>query len=484
MAGIGIKLENTVKKPMAFSLFDIIRSASDAIGPMLLIIGETYLASRLVGFGALEDARQDLFSCTVMYIFIFGTLTTAPFNAVLSKMLSDIIFEERYADVMPCFHMGLVLNLGLGCLLGVPFCVHEYLVGGVALYYVVTGFCGYMALVLAFYTIIYLQALKKYRSISLYFLIGMGAALGFSLLFANGLRLRAGYSMLLGLTLGLLLVACLEYAKMRSVFRKNSNKYRGVISGIMEYKEYIAANLFFVLGLYIHNFVFWCTDMRMVVANSFVFAQPYDVATYLAVLTNITASVIFTNRIEKNFSAQYKTFSEAVIGGRLADIKLAQKRLFRLLGENLTDMVRVQFIVSLLVFLFMMLFLPQLGFSEQILSIYPLLAAGFFVLYIMYAEILFLYYFNDQKGAAITTLLFCLSTLALSIFSSRLSELWYGLGLFLGAFIGWTAGFVRLQWVERHIDKHIFSRGTLLAQEKGPKPSGKVYDAREGGLKV
>lgn len=478
MAGIGIKLEHTVKKPLVFYLYEMIQSAAVTIAPMLLIIAEIWLSGHLLGFQSLDSSSQDLFSCSVLYIFIFGSLITSPFNAVLSKILSDIIFEERYSDIMPCFHLGLMLNLCLACLLGVPFCIHEYLAGGVALYYVFTGFCGYIALVLAFYTIIYLQVLKKYKSISLYYLIGMAAALILSLVFAHVLPFSASYSMLLGLAIGLLLIACFEYAKVRSVFENNSYQYHGIIRSLITYKEYIVANFFFVLGLYIHNFVFWTTDMRINVANSFVCAQPYDMATYLAMLTNISAGAIFANRIEKNFSVQYKTYSEAVIGGRRADIQLAQNRLFRLLGENLIDMVRAQFIISMLAFLILMLILPELGISELILSIYPLLSAGFFVLYIMYAVILFLYYFNDQKGAAITTFLFCLSTFVFSVLSTQLPDIWYGLGLLLGAFIGWTVGFARLQWLEQHIDKHIFCRGTLLAQEKSAKPSEKVFDRK------
>lgn len=478
MAGIGIKLEHAVKKkPLAFYLYEAVQCASVSLAPMLLIIGEIWLSGHLLGFQNLNSSTQDLYSCSVLYIFIFGLLTTSPFNAVLSKILSDIIFEERYADIMPCFHLGLALNLCLSCLLGLPFCIHEYFTGGVALHYVFTGFCGYIALVLSFYAVIYLHVVKKYKSISFYYLIGMTAALFLSLFFVYVLQFAVSYSMLLGLVIGLLLIACLEYAKVRNIFTRNSNQYHGIVRSFIAYKDYIAANFFFVLGLYIHNFVFWTTDMHTIVANSFVCAGPYDMATYLAMLTNVSASAVFINRIEKNFSAPYKEYSEAVIGGRRADIQLTQNRLFRLLGENLIDMVRVQFCISVIAFLILMAILPELGFSGLVLSIYPLLAAGFFVLYIMYAEILFLYYFNDGKGAAITTLLFCLSTFVFSILSTQLPEIWYGLGLLLGAFVGWTVGFGRLQWVERNMDKHIFCRGTLLEKDKRPKPSGKVYSA-------
>ena len=49
-----------------------------------------------------------------------------------------------------------------------------------------------------------------------------------------------------------------------------------------------------MLGLYVHNFIFWTTDMRLYVANTFYTHQVYDMATCLAMFTNISTMVIFT----------------------------------------------------------------------------------------------------------------------------------------------------------------------------------------------
>ena len=80
----------------------------------------------------------------------------------------------------------------------------------------------------------------------------------------------------------------------------------------------------YILGMYIHNFVFWTTDMRIVVVKSFVCNQPYDMATCLAMFTNISATIIFITRVEMYFHDKYKNYSESVIGGRGADIDIAK----------------------------------------------------------------------------------------------------------------------------------------------------------------
>ena len=86
---------------------------------------------------------------------------------------------------------------------------------------------------------------------------------------------------------------------------------------------------------------------------------------------------------------------------------------------------------------------------------------GYFILFLMHAEIIFLYYFNDLKGSVLTALSFCAGTLIGSVISTRFSEIWYGLGLVAGSFIGFTVAYHRIQWMEKHLDIHIFCNGHL-----------------------
>ena len=96
-----------------------------------------------------------------------------------------------------------------------------------------------------------------------------------------------------------------------------------------------------------------------------------------------------------------------------------------------------------------------------------------------YAEIIFMYYFNDMKGCVLTGLAFCLITMTGSMISSHFTEIWYGAGLVAGSFAGWTVAYRRLQWMEKHLDIHIFCNGHLLKKKKGDCPSPKVFDRYE-----
>ena len=476
MAGVGIKLNRIFqKKSIAADLVGFAYSSVITIAPMVIVILNILLMGLVLGFDDVPYLRRELFSCTVLYTFIFSLLTVSPFNAVLSKYMQDIIYEERYQDILPCFFIGLVMNMSLTCLLGIPFCLWEHFVGGVDALYVFTGFCAYVSLAMAFYAMIYLSICKDYERISLYFLIGMAGAFLLSLALRFLFHWEITESMLFALMTGFFLIAVLEFAAVRRYFVQNSNRFMPVLRYFARFWQLILINFFFILGLYIHNFVFWTTDMRIVVVKSFVCNQPYDMAACLAMFTNISATVIFTSRIEMHFHDKYKAYSEAVIGGKLADIENAQNRMFRQMASELMTLVRIQFIISVVIYLLCTVFLPQFGFSGMVMRIYPCLAAGYFILFLMYAEMLFLYYFNDLTGALLTTSVFCGFTFVGSIVATYLPEIWYGIGVVAGAFAGWTVAYKRLRWVEKNLDAHIFCRGDLLGWGNGPEPDSMVY---------
>ncbi len=479
MAGIGIKLNKIFeKKTITSYLAGFAYSSMSTVTPMLVVILNILLMSYVLGFGELNFLERELFSCTVLYIFIFALLTAAPFNSVLSKYMSDVVYEERYQDIRPCYYLGLFMNILLSSLVGIPFCLWEHFVGKVDVFYVMTGYCGYISLVLVFYSMIYLSIAKDYQRISLFFLIGMVWAFLFALFLRFVMKWGIRESMLFGLTTGFFLTAFLEIAIIKRYFVKNSNRYKSVLRYFKKYWKLVVANFFYILGLYIHNFVFWNTDMKLVVVKTFVCNQPYDMATCLAMFTNISTTIIFITRVEMHFHDKYKRYSEAVIGGKGADIDSAKKEMFRQLSAELMNLVRIQFIITTVVYLFMVVLLPYFGISNLTMRIYPCLVVGYFIIFLMYSEIIFLYYFNDLTGAMITSLIFCAMTFLGSIAATHLPDLWFGMGVVLGAFCGWTAGYFRLRYMERHLDAHIFCVGSLLQPGMGTQPPGKVFDRK------
>ena len=477
MAGIGVKLNRIFEKKSVFAnLVGFTYSIVITIAPIILVIANILLMGWILGFGEVAYLERELFSCTVLYTFIFALLTVAPFNAVLSKYVQDSIYEERYQDILPCYYLGLVMNLVLSCVLGIGFCLWEHFVGGVEVFYVFIGYCAYISMVLVFYSMVYLSICKDYERISLFFLLGMLEAFVLGVVLRYLFRWDVMHAMLFALMTGFFLIAILEFTAVKRYFLQNSNRYKPVLLYFKKWWKLVVTNFLYTLGLYIHNFVFWTDEGRMVVVKSFVCNQPYDMATCLAMFTNISATIIFVTRVEMFFHEKYKLYSEAVIGGKKTDIENTKNRMFRQLADELMNLARVQFIISVVVYLLCVVLLPQFGFAGMVMRIYPCLAAGYFILFLMYSAMLFLYYYNDLTGAVLTTLGFCLVTCIGSIAATHLPEIWYGIGVVLGSLTGWTIAYIRLRWVEKHLDIHIFCQGMLLKRGIGLKPSGKVFE--------
>ena len=103
MAGIGIRLNKIYgKNTLTTHIIGASYSILFTIAPMLVVIGAIIVMQSLLKFSAVGFADRELFSATVLYIFIFALLTTAPFNSVLSRYLSDVIYDETYEDILPC----------------------------------------------------------------------------------------------------------------------------------------------------------------------------------------------------------------------------------------------------------------------------------------------------------------------------------------------------------------------------------------------
>lgn len=480
MASLGKTIKKSfARKTISSTLFGVIISTFTTVAPMFLIMGGILALYTLLDYNTVIYSERVLFTSSILYIFIFSLLCTAPFNSVISRYITDRIFEEQYDTILPCFYGGLFLNLTVCCLVGIPFYLYAFFVGGIDIIYIFTCFIAFISLSLVFYSMLFLSITKDYTKVSLFFAIGVIGMILTALLFAKVLHFSVTYSILLAITIGFLIIAICECAYIKGYFHNSNEQYFDFLSYFKEFWPLALTNLFYTLALYTHNFVFWTLEDHIVVKNTYICYPPYDMATCIAMLTNISASVILITQIELHFHERYKAYSEAVIGGRLRDITKAKNRMFSLLSYQLMDVVRNQFIISVLLYLLCVVFLPRFGFAGLVMEIYPCLAAGYFVIFLLYSCIIFLFYFNDKVGSLLTTLAFLIITTVISIFARNFDAIWYGIGTFVGAFVGWIIAYFRLRWVERNLDEHIFCQGLLIPVTHEIMPTSTVYTIKD-----
>lgn len=481
MAGIGLELKRILKKDSLFSVLSgSAYSTVVVIGPTLIVMAALLILYGVFGYMDVIYTERELLSSSILYIFIFALILTAPINAVMSRYIADKIFEESYEEILPSFYMGWFLSELAGAVVGIPFAVRLVLIGRVELVFVLMSYLFFMALLTVFYAMTYLTATKDYKMIALDFLIGMLAAFVSTFLARNICRFPLIYAILGGMCVGFFLIGSLQTAYIRHYFSISSKNYGGCLTYFCSMKRLFFGTLFYTLGIYVHNFVFWGTDAHLVIAESYYSYQPYDMASCLGMFTNISAMVLFTVMAETKFHDAYQQYNEAVIGAALKDIEIAKKNMFHLLIQQIGYVVRVQAIISFILFLLIIIFLPDYGFAGLEMTIYPSLAAAFFGIFTMYCNIIFLYYFNDASGTFFSGLLFFLGTLLGSLAATELEPQFYGVGALGGALIGWTFSYFRIRYLEKHFDSHIMCRMQRRKVKRVKKTDTLVYQKTKG----
>ncbi len=476
MAGVGIKLNRIFNKhTLVSSVYGIVCSIGYTIAPMLVIIAGMLVMYELLAFDAVPMLERELFSCSILYIFIFALLTTSPFNSVLSKYMADNIYTEEYENVRPCIFFGLIACMFTSVSVAIPFYWREYTVGGVPAYYVFTSYLCYMSLSLVFCSMIFNSVLKAYKQITIYFLTGMVLAVLLSVLLHFVFHVSVTFSMLVSLTVGFLYIAVALMSHALKYFRMNSYKYFRVAKYFRRYWKLLASNFFYTLGLFAHNFVFWHHSWQMMVVNTYICNQPYDMASSIAMYTNISASTFFIARVEMHFHERYADYINAVLGGKLDTIEKAKNRMFRTLSVQILSLVRLQFCLTIVIYLVARVCLPSLGCSGVTMQIYPLMAVGYFISFLYNSLMLYLYYFNDLTGAALSALIFAAVSALGSLVAMNLPTIWYGAGFAVAALLAFSFSYFRLRWIDRTLDAFIFCRGSILEKGVGKRPSSLVF---------
>ena len=83
MAGIGVKLNRIYQKnTITTNIVGFFYSMTMTIAPVLVVIINLMLMQKVLKFNTVRYIDRELFSCKVLYVFIYSLLTTSPINAV------------------------------------------------------------------------------------------------------------------------------------------------------------------------------------------------------------------------------------------------------------------------------------------------------------------------------------------------------------------------------------------------------------------
>lgn len=305
--------------------------------------------------------------------------------------------------------------------------------------------------------------------------------LKFSALYSSGWLLRALTDMrpttaaILAIDAGFLLIICLSFHHFRHKLPKASTTH--FFEFLTYFKKY--RSLFFIgcalySGVYVHNFVYWFGPGGDEIANRYFVMPYYDLPVFFAYLSVLPTLVTFVVSVETSFYESFKKYYADILnGGTIRDIQRAKQKMQKTLVREISFVMEVQLVFTILAIALGIKFLPNIGFTMAQLDLFNILALAYFLFILFFVLCHILLYFDDRKGVLYLGALFFFLNIGLSYGMMRL-EL-DGMGMFAASFLSLVAVIARLLHILRNIDYYTFCSQPLHVKEQARRTKNRSF---------
>lgn len=445
MAGIGFELRRLMERD---SIFAAVRAYAYAgiisSGPWIMSILGILMIGVLSGFGRGTAHYVEQFQVSVSYLIASSLILTGCAQLAFTRFAADRIFERREHLIRANFN-GVMLLVTV-------------LAGGLGSYVMLCGFAGatlaYRVLMVLGLTVasniwmatIFLSAIKAYRAILFIFTGGYGVSV---LLALELMRWRLP-GMLCGFEIGqfLLLSGMLwliyqRYPAQRLLdfaFLRRGNFYLSLAF----------VGIFYNLGVWEDKLIFWMNANTGVNVIGPLRASPiYDMPVFLSYLSIVPGMAVLLIKLEVDFVEAYEIFYQAVRnGGALEIIEDARNDMVRAVRQGVFQIIAIQALTALAVFVAGAALLSWLGISVLFLPLLfvNLVTASLQVLFLGVLNVLF---YLDKRGIVLVlTALLVLLNGVLTLWTLSLGPKFYGYG-FAGALC--LVIMLGLWWLDRKL---------------------------------
>lgn len=446
MAGIGFELRRIFgKKTLVSQLSGVIYASFATLGTSLIFILLLFGIRFLLDYYQVGELDALFFISSFTYLFLVALLISAFFNTVLSRYISDQVFEQKEEDI--CASVFGMLTIG-GICSGIVlflFCIRMYQKGCTSIPFLCVYYLLGILATNAYNLVSYVSALKEYRRVTLAYFAGIVSAVpAFLIYHAIGLELI--FSAYLALMTAFFFVNLfLVYCCVRA-FGKPSRNYFAFLKYFREYPTLALSGFFYMLGFFCSNIVYWFGSDINVIINIFRTAPSYDLAMFLAILVNMPSAVIFVVKTETAFYERYVGYLSAINKASYDIIEKERQNMQNTLKLQLFFLYEVQLIITIVAVCLANVLFPYLGISVQVLNLFLLLAFGVYCTCCLQYTMIVLYYFNDWHGAFLSAMIYFGVTVVASVICAVISSwAYYPIPLLLGGSAGWIFSYLLLR---------------------------------------
>jgi len=453
MAGIGFELRKLLRREnysgllQAYAYAGIISS-----GPWVLSIIGILAIGLLSSATAGSSIAISRFQVSVTYLIAASLVITGVVQLGFTRFIADRLYEKKDALVMPNFNGLMLVVIAVSGSIGIAVLLIFF--RGQPNLYRVLMLSGFVIMCCIWVATIFLSGMKQYKEIVRLFAIGYAITVVSALI----LRPLGLEGLLLGFVIGhFVLLTGMITLTLRNHPSDQFVSFDFLRKGAM-YPTLVWTGLFFNAGIWADKLLFWFDPVTgQDVIGPLRASLIYDVPVYLAYLAIIPGMAVFLVRIETDFVEYYEKFYDAVRGGGSLDhIEQMRDEMVFTIRQGIYEIIKIQTIAVLLVFVAGPSLLDWLGISALYLPLLyvDVVAAGLQVVLLGILNIFF--YLDKRITVTFLTALFLILNIGLSALTLALGAPFFGYGFAVSLLATVLVALLMLEDKLKHLEYETF----------------------------
>ena len=439
MAGIGFELRKLFmeEKEQPFgNIKALIFSAAISVGPWLITSTSLNLLILISENVKVSRVNQIIFMSSIFYTFIFSQILTSIFQYLITRFVSDCIFQKRIGKIRGTF-------LGSMKLLSILAFFASYLFirnGNLSVGFKVVFILLFISMCLSWITMIFVSLLKKYHFILFSFFLGniVSVVLGYYFLKfpVTFIKETPIFWMMLSYCAGIFLNFLLTSMYVLRAFKGNGKNQFEFLTYLRGYFSLIIIGAIYILGVWAHVFMNWLVGDSYVIANAFIISPLYEVAVFYSYCTAIPSIIYFTIFLETKFLPLYKEYYKKISRtGTYKEIQDALEIMKQTLYREILYCMELQFLISLTCILLSNVIFNQFDMDARLLELFRITIFGSFCAIFVSILITLFLYFDLRLQSIILSFTLLISNIVFTYMFGRIGTGFAGTGFFLASFL-------------------------------------------------
>ena len=411
MAGIGFELKKLFveeKNEPFGNIRAILFSSAISVGPWLITITSLNLLILISKDINIGTANQTLFMSTIFYAFTFSQILTSAFQYLITRYISDCIFNKKIEKIRGTF---------IGCLKLVSiiaFFISYIFInrGTLSIPYKSVSILLFVIMCLSWITMIFVSLLKKYKVILFSFFLGniVSVSLGYLFLkyYVPIFNESPIFWMLLSYCIGIGINFILTSMYiLRSFTGKSKNQFE-FLTYLNGYFSLVLIGMLYILGVWGHVFVNWIIGDSYTISGTFRISPLYEVAVFYSYCTAMPAIIYFTVFLETKFLPLYKEYYKMICKkGNYSEISQALDKMKKIVFQEIFYCMELQFLISFSCVLIANVIFNEFDMNTYLLDLFRIsVFSSFSAIFVSIIITLFLYFDLRLQSIILASTLF------------------------------------------------------------------------------